>query len=216
MSESLLEQLRDESTVDPDISVPADLIVDPVTGQITTLLQALAAPVLRGEAGGSLTAGVAAGSYLCNMDSTPKLPATLANQVLSLFKYIPELDDPPPGFKTQWGLEVGQTTNATAPAQTITWGMWNIQAIGGGAGGYTETMAGTFTLPNFNSTIFATHLTVGFGGWVDTDSAGAIASSGIPSAPVYGFAIFLPGAMAAGSALRWRMRLYRRWIPIPT
>lgn len=206
--------IPDESeSVGADFSVPADLIIDPVTGNITSLVQALATPVLRGEAGGSLLAGAAVLSYLCNMDSTPKLPGTLANQVLSLFKYIPELDDPPPGFKTQWGLEVGHTTNGTAVGQTITWGMWQILSIAGGAGGYTETMAGSFTLPNFQSFIFATHLAVGFNGWFDTDSPGAIVSSGIPSAPVYGFAINLGGAMTAGSALRWRMRLYRRWIP---
>lgn len=197
-----------------DYAVPAYQVVDPATGKVTSLIQALATPVLRGEAGGSLLAGAAVGSYLCNMDSTPKLPGTLVNQVLSLFKYIPELDDPPAGFKTQWGLEVAQTTNATAVGQTITWGMWQILSIAGAAGGYTETMAGSFTLPNFQSAILATHLTVGFNGWFDTDSPGAIVSTGIPSAPVYGFAINLPGAMTAGSALRWRMRLYRRWIPL--
>lgn len=175
---------------------------------------ALATPVLRGEAGGSLLGGSASGTYLCNMDSTPKVPATLGNQVLSLFRYSTPLDDPPNGYKTQWMVEATYTTNATAVGTNVIFGLIQLTSIGGGAGGYTETISGSFSPTQVQSgtisSVVATEVT---SAWLDNSIAGT-GSAPITTAQIYSFAVFLGGAFAANSALRWRIRLYRRWVPV--
>jgi hypothetical protein len=172
-----------------------------------TWKKANAAPVLRAEAGGTMLAGSASGSYSLNMDSTPKLAATLSNQTISLFMYDPTLDDPPAGFKTQWKVEVSYSTNNTGPGvMTFTFGLLGITSIGGAAGGYTESFAGAFT--NVNVAVAfsaAAALSSASSAWVD--SVGNISTS-----TVYALAVFLNAATAANSAVRFRVRLYRRWV----
>lgn len=196
---------------DADISVPSDFIIDPATGQITSLLQALATPILRGEAGGSLKDTLTpAGSYICGIDTTPKEPATLQNLVLSFVSYIPAVDDPPPGFKTQFALEVVPYTNAISTIGVIfTWGMWQLESVGGGAGGYTQSMAPGFVDPSFQIEAFSPlpFFGGGLGDWVDVDSPNAIASVGD-----FAFGVKFNGNLATNAMLGWRSRLYRRWV----
>lgn len=178
----------------------------------TPLVQAaLATPVLRGEAGGTVLAGTATGSYMANMDSTPKLPATLANQVLSLFQWSEVLDAPPPGYRTQWQMEVQYQTNAASPAASIVWGLWQIVSMGGAAGGYVETGSGSFlSSPQCLASLTAANnaITV-LSGWSDHGSINNV-QSGI----VYAYAISILNIPAASSAFRYRQRMYRRYVPL--
>lgn len=179
---------------------------------VAVLTTALAIPVLRGEAGGSILAGgqgSSAGSYICNMDSAPKSPAVLGNQVISWFMYNPTLDDPPSGYKTQWSIEVAYTTNNTLTGVTFTLSLWQMTAVAGGAGGYTETMTGS-ALSALNVVIGSTAgFTTSNGSWVDTNAAG-----GITTGNTYAFYINNSGTLATNSAFRWRARLHRRFIPV--
>lgn len=176
----------------------------------TAIAAALAVPVMRAEFGGTFTAA-AGGSYLCNMDSGPKVPATLVNFRVITWTYDPDQDDPPAGYKTQWKLELAWKTNATASTRTHVWAPWAITAVAGGAGGYTETMAGTF-LSFPNATVVApaaSTLAVIDTGWSDHG-----VSSGVQSGTDYGFgANITGGAMAANSAISWTGRFLRRFVP---
>ena len=194
--------------------IPQHVAMNPVPVNPTAPIYAmgLATPVLRGEAGGTIIAGgggAAAGSYLCNMDSTPVAAGTLANQVLSLFFYQAALDDPPQGYKTQWMLEVDWTTNAGSPAVTLTWSMWQITAVGGAAGGYTTTMAGSLASSlNVAKAFAGVSLSGATSGWSDTGATG-----GLSTGNVYAFAVNNNGTFAASSACRWRAKLWRRFVP---
>lgn len=162
-------------------------------------------PVLRAEFGGSWLAGSGAGSFFCNMDSTPKAAGTLGNQVLSLM--FPGTEDvAPTGYKVQWKMKVVYTTNNTNPAVTAVWAPWEITSVGGGAGGYTETGAGAFSSPSTGSVV------INAAAFSEANSAWADGSGNLTAGHMYGMGVNLNQNVAANSALRWRGQLWRRFI----
>lgn len=188
----------------PDNLLPA--VTDLVDQLERGLDAALAVPVLRAEFGGSAV-GLTAGNYLCNQDGVPKAPATLQNFRVITFTYEPTLDDPPSGYKGQWALVIHPKPNGTNSLVTWTFSPFVLSGGGGGAGGFTETLSGTFISPS--ASIASPGSFGAFGsGWVDGNVAG-----GIQTGNIYAFLVNLNTGMAGNSAFSWSGRLYRRFVP---
>lgn len=171
--------------------------------------KALATPVLRLEAGGTVLGGTAAGSLIENHDSVPVSAGALTNFVAQKFAYNAKIDGPPAGYKTQWLLEVVWRTNATSPGTSFTIAPWEQTAFAGGAGGYTSTGAGALNTPT------AVTVTPGAGasgnsdsGWHDHGVAGDIVAG-----KTYFIDCLIAGATAANSGFDFTTRLWRRFVP---
>jgi hypothetical protein len=200
----LPHRVRDKPTQRNFDKLMSYLTSDDSAGLLTKVNAALAKPVMVGEAGGTLLAGQTAGSRVCNMDSTPKVITALANQVISW--YYPDSWDEPAlsGYGVEWKLQVPWGRNATSTGVNWIFGMWGMTGHAGGAGGYTETMDGAFTLATAAG---------GTSGPSDMFETAWVADA-LTQHRHYAFAVNNSGTLAASSAMRWRMRLFRRWVPV--
>lgn len=187
-----------------DASDEVSLLLGPGTPVDTAVAAAYAVPVLRGEAGGTILAATGLGTRIMNMDSTPKVPATLGNQVLSVFVPNTALDAPPAGYKTQFMYAVIWLCNAVNPGGTWTWGLSQLTSTTGAAGGFTEGLAAMSAVqvaqasPANNGHIYSA--------WVDNPF-------GI-NAQFVVHAVNNSATTATSSAIRFRTQLFRRWVPV--
>jgi len=172
----------------------------PNPGLSAAVAALLAQPVLVADFGGTLLAGTTSLSRICNKDSTPKAPATGANQVVDLFAHTSE-HDPPAGYKTQYMIEAYYTCNAAAPGGTWIWAPWQLTGVGGAAGVYTETMAAAF-VTGLQATVANPTTGRAASGWVDNPFGAGM---------FFCFAVNNSATTATNSAFRWRGKLWRRW-----
>lgn len=173
----------------------------------TAATDALAIPVLKADFGGSAV-GFVAGNYLCNQDGQPKAPATLQNFRVITFTYDDVIDAPPPGYKVQWQLVINPKPNGTNSLVTWTFSPFVLSGGGGGAGGFTETLSGTFISPSCSVASPGSFATFG-SGWVNGNVTG-----GIQAGSTYAFLVNLNTGMAGNSAFSWTGRLFRRFVPV--
>jgi len=171
------------------------------------LQTALANPVLRFQTSNTSLGGQAAGSYLM-INGNPKTPATLANLIVPQWRYEPSLDDPPLGYKTQWQLVVAWETNATLPGGTHIHAPWAFTSAGGAAGGYVQTMSGSFTTVQANVSVFTGGMGQAISGWIDHGETNAIQSN-----TTYMMGVNYSAALAANSAIQEHAQLFRRFVP---